>query len=244
MVERFDLNEGGFLGERGHMEADPTGEYVRHSDYADLERENKELRADRDHWKANYNGLLQMAEEARLSEEVRTYERDYAIEQAEAAEAENARLRALPLKDERHLTLDEQKTFDVALRNSGTVRQPLPLKDEVERVLEDIVETGTRTEVVRVGDMYADDGYDETTTVSEEAKLASALLSRLRAGEQEGWRDDCLETIENELIDGLEIEITLGEQEYTFNHRQLARRILSALFPASPSVSEGGSRNG
>lgn len=48
MVERFDLDEGGFLGERGRMEPSADGDYVRHSDYADLERQNEELRKERD----------------------------------------------------------------------------------------------------------------------------------------------------------------------------------------------------
>lgn len=35
-VERFDLDEGGFLGERGKMVPSPYGDYVRIEDYAAL----------------------------------------------------------------------------------------------------------------------------------------------------------------------------------------------------------------
>lgn len=47
--------------------------------------------------------------------------------------------------------------------------------------------------------------------------------------------DDTLETIERELIDGLEVEINIGCESYTFNHRQLATRILSALSQPHPA---------
>lgn len=59
-----------------------------------LEREVKELRADAKHWKANYHGLLSVSEEARLGEEIRTYERDFAAEKLANAEAERDRLAA------------------------------------------------------------------------------------------------------------------------------------------------------
>ena len=32
VFERFDMDPGGFLGERGSMEQDPTGDWVRYSD--------------------------------------------------------------------------------------------------------------------------------------------------------------------------------------------------------------------
>jgi len=65
------------------MEPDATGDYVRHSDYADLERQIAELRAELIN-RVNYWSEL--------------YSKEY--HRAEAAEAEIARLKALPLKDE------------------------------------------------------------------------------------------------------------------------------------------------
>lgn len=47
MVERFDLDEGGFLGERGRMVPDEFGDYVRVADYEALERQLAEARAER-----------------------------------------------------------------------------------------------------------------------------------------------------------------------------------------------------
>lgn len=96
-----------------------------------------------------------------------------------AVEAENARLRVLPLQDERHLTHDEQKTFSDALRKSGTLRQVLPLKDEVERVLER-AQQKMRTYV---------GVYPSDKELRELLSDWNALLSRLRAGEHEGWRE-------------------------------------------------------
>ena len=50
---------------------------------------------------------------------------------------------------------------------------------EIERALKNIIELGTKTTMVRIGDMWSDDGFDEHTEVSEEASLASAALTTL-----------------------------------------------------------------
>lgn len=42
--------------------------------------------------------------------------------------------------------------------------------------LEKIVEVGTRTETIRVGDMYSVDGYEDYIIVSEEAEIAKEAL--------------------------------------------------------------------
>ena len=52
MVERFDLDEGGFLGELGRMVPDEFGDYVRVTDYAALERQLAEARAEAERWAA------------------------------------------------------------------------------------------------------------------------------------------------------------------------------------------------
>ena len=63
-------------------------------DRSALRAENERLERDVAHWKANYNGLLEISEEARLGEEIRTYERDHEHDRAETAEGHLAELEA------------------------------------------------------------------------------------------------------------------------------------------------------
>lgn len=131
MVEAIKVTyrDGAYRVDRPNWEG---GEVVPLSDYATLERQIADLRAElvkaEESWaKAASNGIAD-------------------FNRAEAAEAENVRLRALPLKE------------------------------EVERVLEQIDE--------QITDTYEKDGdgyYDTPLTYT--LRAARALLSRLRAGE-------------------------------------------------------------
>ncbi len=98
MVERYNPlyeNWG-----RIPMEPDATGDWVRHSDYADLERQIAELRAERD----------------RFSE---LYGREAHAHMVSREAAEIAQLRALPLKDEVERVLE---ILPRALRREVTSR--------------------------------------------------------------------------------------------------------------------------
>ena len=184
-----------------------VSEYVR----ADIaERQIAELRAERARQGEVEHHLSNLL--ARIHRDGGHYEADHGTAKAAgdadtivanlyAAEAENARLRALPLKDEDEISPYEwlAQEFDrlAILRKmwtadevAATIRrhdierstQPLPLKDKVERVLEQIA-----------------DGMEVTLHTGEKAwvdrddagEMARSLLSRLRAGGQKGWRSEC-----------------------------------------------------
>lgn len=97
MVERFDLDEGGFLGERGRMVPDEFGDYVRVTDYADIERQLAEARAA--HQKTSHKAVKRLRALWR---------------EKQAAEADNARFREAlePFAE----------AWDVAVHHEGLVR--------------------------------------------------------------------------------------------------------------------------
>lgn len=158
MVERFKQVRDGRLG--WGLAPRSNGDLCRYSDYADLERQIAELRAERDKAQRHTSELL-----ARIHRDGGHYEADHGTSKAAAdadtivanlyaAEAENARLRALPLKD------------------------------EVERVLEEMLFLAEAEHMCLLAWNQSGSAanYDGIT------ERARALLSRLRAGEQEGWR--------------------------------------------------------
>lgn len=93
MIDRYNCY--GWDIRRGEMRCEDDGEYVRHSDYADLERQIAELRAELSEARrqACDNGMELCRERSR----------------AQAAEAENERLKALPLRDEVERVLEQAK---------------------------------------------------------------------------------------------------------------------------------------
>jgi hypothetical protein len=179
MIERF----------YGNMERlpDDSGQWVRYSDYADLERQIAELRAE----------YLNASKDA--------------IELAgklNAAEAEIARLRALPLKDEAERLTYGQKLIAEAIEHHF----------------------GERTED------YDEDADDTATHDVWEA--FDTLLSRLRAGEQEGWQQ-CGWAYQDKQWDEGRWHVCGMDSKPREHDGRLVQPIYVA---ASPSVSEGGSR--
>lgn len=156
MVERY---YGQLIGYE--MKSGECGDFVRYCDYAALECEIAELRAELNanpRWKPKAEELAVKlvaaeAENARLQNEW-----DNCDEMLQAARAENARLRALPLKDEVERLTYGQKLIAEAIEHHF----------------------GERTED------YDEDADDTTNRDAWEA--FDALVSRLRAGEQEGWK--------------------------------------------------------
>lgn len=86
-------------------------------------------------------------------------------------------LRTHPLSEK-----DARQIIDA--HNATVTRLSTQLRDArargkgMEEALLDISRVGRRTEQRRVGDAFSSDGYDEIETVSEEAKIADAALSR------------------------------------------------------------------
>jgi hypothetical protein len=135
MVERYNPSHENWG--RIPMEPDTIGCYVRHSDYANLERQIAELRA-----------------ELRTATDSRKFWKKAAEEEnakLEAAEAENARLSEALREYENPTNWGVNGRFDanssrfdgtsfahgILAALSGSDTQPaIPLKDEVERVLE------------------------------------------------------------------------------------------------------------
>lgn len=89
MVERFDLDEGGFLNERGRMVPDEFGDYVRVTDYAALERQLAEARAKLEREEhARFVGLMTGPDPAAVWKR----QANDLADQLDAAEAERDRL--------------------------------------------------------------------------------------------------------------------------------------------------------
>lgn len=122
--------------------------------------------------------------------------------------------------------------------------RPLPLKEEVERVLE-------RAKTAFESDTL----HDKTAALLD----VDALLSRLRAGEQKGWKPiETADKDEGQLMLGIVRqgslrEIHIGGYRYAYNDDEVScwwsdqadDEICPTHWmplPASPSVSEGGSR--
>jgi hypothetical protein len=129
-----------------------------------------------------------------------------------------------------------------ALSAENARLKALPLKDEVERVLETFADAANHY-----------DGFgitDEMTTSGANLPIGSfraarALLSRLRAGEQEGWRRGPYGYLIKPI--GLNEEhwhLAIEPSAYPDEEVSVPLYADQDQLPASPSVSDGGSRNG
>jgi hypothetical protein len=143
-----------------------------------------------------------------------------ALKRAEAAEAENARLKALPLKDEVERVLERSTN----------------LLDAAGKAIE---EDGWDMDFTHV-DGISTDNIGFSTDCENSVSDARALLSRLRAGEQEGWRQ-CGWAYQDKQWDEDRWHVCGMDSKPREHDGRLVQPIYVA---ASPSVSEGGSRNG
>lgn len=130
-AELTRLANGLLEAEAGRIRAEARIAALEH-----LDARAEKSEADSRHWEANYKALVKMVEELELSEEIRTYERDFAIERAEQATSELNHLKQLSESTEALLT---QKLID-AHRNFIDAWEALPggkfySKDEIARWL-------------------------------------------------------------------------------------------------------------
>jgi hypothetical protein len=161
------------------------------------------------------------------------YSKEY--HRAEAAEAENARLRALPLKDEVERVLEPflpAYHAYIETMNGFTVSG----ETSAERRFSDGERRDTASEAA----------YEALTKVTFDDLVAvDTLLSRLRAGEQEGWRDN--DTVKRATESAIAFWRTCKRPDLKDEDKVRGALIkyqmaLDATAIASPSVSEGGSR--
>jgi len=191
---------------------DPQGSMVRHSDYADLERQIAELRAKCD---------------AQLAETQRAWnDRDGEKRKRLAAEAENARLKALPLKDEVERVLEEVRNNGLIYWEPNTARGQDRKTAVVERL--DALLSHLRAGV-QEGWRSMDSAPKDGTNILAAHDQAAIVVY---------WQSD-------HTVDGAP-GWACGETDpdgYFYTYPVFVWQPLPAL-PASPFVAEGGSRNG